>query len=79
MSDTNTLTQYEITGQLGNDSFNLMLTDPALTDAAALGIAQAFRALTLPTGMTRSVSIFKSIQGTVTTTANLADPSPVFA
>lgn len=79
MSSTSTLTQYEISGNLGNDSYNLMLFDPAMTDEAALAIAEMFRTVSLPAGMTRTVSIFKSVQGTVTTTANLADPSPTFA
>lgn len=78
MSDTSTLTQYEITGNLGNDGFNLMLTDPTLTDEAALAIAQALRTVQLPTGMSRSVSCFKAVQDTVMTSANLADPEPVF-
>ncbi|MEE4546782.1 hypothetical protein V2S66_33060 [Streptomyces sp. V4-01] len=79
MSDTSTLTQYEITGNLGGDAFNFMLTDPALTDEAALAIAHALRTVELPVGMPRSVSCFKAVQNTVMTAANLADPEPIFA
>jgi hypothetical protein len=79
MADTSTLTQYEITGQIGDDSFNVMLLDPKMTDAGALAIAQALRAVDLPQGMTRSVSIFKNVTVATSSTANIADDQPVFA
>jgi hypothetical protein len=78
VSDSSGTTQYQISGNLGDDSYGVTLTDPAMTDAVALGIAEAFRTMALPAGMTRSVAIFKTVQNAVTTTANLADPNPVF-
>lgn len=79
MADTTTVTQYQITGGIGNDSFGFNLTTTALTDEAVLAFGEAIKNVAWPEGVACSVWIFKSIQTTVTTTGNLAAVPPAFS
>ena len=78
MADTSVVTQYQISGGIGNDSFNLQLTTPELTEAAALALAEAIKNVAWPAGVNCSVWVYKSIQTTVTTQGNLSAVPPAF-
>jgi hypothetical protein len=78
MADTNVVTQYQVTGGIGNDSFGFNLTTDGLTDEAILALGEAIKNVPWPTGVNCSVWIFKSIQTTVTTQGNLAAVPPAF-
>lgn len=78
MADTSTVTQYEISGGIGNDSFNFQLTTPTLTDETALALAEAIKGVAWPAGIGCSVWVYKSIQTTVTTQGNLSAVPPAF-
>lgn len=87
MSDTFAFTQYEISGGFGTatqqDGFDIHLsTTSGFTDELALLLAETLRNVPWPEGSgisTSSMSIFKSIQTTVTTSGNLTAAPPVFS
>ena len=78
MADPTTITQYEISGSIGNDSFGFSLTTDGLTDASVLAFCEAIKGITWPTGISCSVWSFKSITTTTTTQGNLAASPPAF-